>query len=34
LIGVGVIAFLLTYVMPTLVTVYGENAKNLPWTTQ
>lgn len=34
LIGVGVIAFLLTYVMPTFVSVYGENAKALPWATQ
>jgi type IV pilus assembly protein PilC len=34
LIGVGVIAFLLTYVMPTFVSVYGENAKQLPWATQ
>jgi type IV pilus assembly protein PilC len=34
LIGVGVIAFLLTYVMPTFVSVYGENAKTLPWATQ
>lgn len=34
LIGVGVIAFLLTYVMPTFVSVYGDNAKSLPWATQ
>ncbi|SPP66117.1 type II secretion system F family protein [Nitrospira lenta] len=34
LIGVGVIAFLLTFVMPTFVSVYGENAKTLPWATQ
>jgi len=34
MIGVGVIAFLLTYVMPTFVSVYGENAKTLPWATQ
>lgn len=34
LIGIGVIAFLLTYVMPTFVSVYGENAKALPWATQ
>lgn len=34
LIGVAVIAFLLTYVMPTFVSVYGENAKTLPWATQ
>ncbi|MBH0176552.1 MAG: type II secretion system F family protein [Nitrospira sp.] len=34
LIGVGVIGFLLTYVMPTFVSVYGESAKALPWATQ
>lgn len=34
LIGAGVIVFLLTYVMPTFVSVYGENAKALPWATQ
>lgn len=34
LIGIGVIAFLLTYVMPTFVSVYGENAATLPWATQ
>lgn len=34
LIGVGVIGFLLTYVMPTFVSVYGESAKTLPWATQ
>lgn len=34
LIGVGVMAFLLTFVMPTFVSVYGENAKTLPWATQ
>lgn len=34
LIGVGVIGFLLTYVMPTFVSVYGESAKSLPWATQ
>jgi type IV pilus assembly protein PilC len=34
LIGVGVIVFLLTYVMPTFVSVYGESAKTLPWATQ
>ena len=33
-IGVGVIGFLLTYVMPTFVSVYGESAKTLPWATQ
>jgi type IV pilus assembly protein PilC len=34
LIGVGVIGFLLIYVMPTFVSVYGESAKSLPWATQ
>lgn len=34
LIGVGVIGFLLTYVMPTFVSVYGESAQSLPWATQ
>jgi len=34
LIGVGVIGFLLAYVMPTFVSVYGESAKTLPWATQ
>jgi type IV pilus assembly protein PilC len=34
LIGVAVIAFLLMYVMPTFVSVYGESAKTLPWATQ
>jgi type IV pilus assembly protein PilC len=34
LIGVAVIAFLLTYVMPTFVSVYGDSAKTLPWATQ
>lgn len=34
LIGIGVIAFLLTYVMPTFVSVYGENSRALPWATQ
>ncbi len=34
LIGVGVIVFLLSYVMPTFVSVYGESAKTLPWATQ
>lgn len=33
-IGLAVIAFLLTYVMPTFVSVYGESAKTLPWATQ
>ncbi|MBI5854469.1 MAG: type II secretion system F family protein [Nitrospirae bacterium] len=30
LVGVGVIAFLLTYVMPTFVAIYGDQAKSLP----
>jgi type IV pilus assembly protein PilC len=34
LIGVAVIGFLVTYVMPTFVSVYGESAKTLPWATQ
>jgi type IV pilus assembly protein PilC len=36
LIGIGfaVVGFLLTYVMPTFVLVYGESAKTLPWSTQ
>lgn len=34
LIGIAVIGFLLTYVMPTFVSVYGESAKTLPWATQ
>ena len=34
LIGLAVIGFLLTYVMPTFVSVYGESAKTLPWATQ
>jgi type IV pilus assembly protein PilC len=34
LIGVGVIVFLLAYVVPTFVSVYGESAKTLPWATQ
>ena len=33
-IGVAVVGFLLTYVMPTFVSVYGESAKTLPWATQ
>jgi type IV pilus assembly protein PilC len=33
-IGLAVIGFLLTYVMPTFVSVYGEAAKTLPWATQ
>lgn len=33
-IGIGVIAFLLAYVMPTFVSVYGESARSLPWATQ
>ncbi|MDI3464226.1 MAG: Type IV fimbrial assembly protein PilC [Nitrospira sp.] len=34
LIGMAVIGFLLTYVMPTFVSVYGEATKTLPWATQ
>lgn len=36
LIGIGltVVGFLLTYVMPTFISVYGESAKTLPWATQ
>lgn len=34
LVGVGVIGFLLTYVMPTFISVYGESAKTLPAATQ
>ncbi|MGB4068617.1 MAG: type II secretion system F family protein [Nitrospira sp.] len=33
-IGLAVVGFLLTYVMPTFVSVYGESAKALPWSTQ
>jgi type IV pilus assembly protein PilC len=33
-IGAAVIGFLLTYVMPTFVSVYGDSAKSLPWATQ
>jgi type IV pilus assembly protein PilC len=33
LVGVGVIGFMLTYVMPTFVSAYGESAKSLPWAT-
>jgi type IV pilus assembly protein PilC len=33
-IGIGVIAFLVAYVMPTFVSVYGESARSLPWATQ
>ena len=33
-IGLAVVSFLLTYVMPTFVSVYGESAKALPWATQ
>ena len=33
-IGLAVVGFLLTYVMPTFVSVYGESAKTLPWSTQ
>ncbi len=34
IIGLAVIGFLLAYVMPTFVSVYGESAKTLPWATQ
>jgi type IV pilus assembly protein PilC len=34
LVGIGVVGFLLTYVMPTFVSVYGESAKTLPAATQ
>ncbi|BFU93098.1 MAG: type II secretion system protein [Nitrospira sp.] len=33
-IGLAVVGFLLTYVMPTFVSVYGESATTLPWATQ
>jgi len=33
-IGLAVVGFLLTYVMPTFLSVYGESAKTLPWSTQ
>jgi len=33
-IGLAVVGFLLTYVMPTFVSIYGESAKTLPWATQ
>ncbi|HEU4683877.1 MAG TPA: type II secretion system F family protein [Nitrospira sp.] len=33
-VGVGVVGFLLAYVMPTFVSVYGESAKTLPAATQ
>lgn len=33
-IGLAVVGFLLTYVMPTFVSVYGESAKTLPGATQ
>lgn len=33
-IGLAVVGFLLTYVMPTFVSVYGESAKTMPWATQ
>lgn len=32
--GVGVVGFLLTYVMPTFISVYAETAKSLPVATQ
>lgn len=34
LVGVAVIGFLLIYVMPTFISVYGESAKSLPAATQ
>lgn len=34
IVGVGVVAFLLMYVMPTFVSVYSESAKTLPVATQ
>lgn len=34
LVGMGVIGFLLTYVMPTFISVYSESAKTLPAATQ
>ena len=34
IIGLAVVGFLLAYVMPTFVSVYGESAKTLPWATQ
>src|SRR5438477_11318141 len=34
LVGVGVIGFLLSYVVPTFVSVYGESSKSLPAATQ
>ncbi|BCA54073.1 General secretion pathway protein F [Nitrospira sp. KM1] len=34
LVGVGVMGFLLSFVMPTFVSVYGESAKSLPLATQ
>lgn len=33
-IGVAVIGFLVAYVMPTFISVYGETGKTLPWATQ
>ncbi|MEK9142149.1 MAG: type II secretion system F family protein [Nitrospirota bacterium] len=33
-IGLAVVGFLLTYVMPTFVSVYGDSVKTLPWATQ
>ncbi|MDF0673393.1 MAG: type II secretion system F family protein [Nitrospira sp.] len=33
-IGLAVVSFLLIYVMPTFVSVYGESEKTLPWATQ
>ena len=33
-IGLAVVGFLLTYVMPTFVSVYGDSVQTLPWATQ
>jgi len=33
-VGIGVVGFLITYVVPTFVSVYGESAKTLPAATQ
>ena len=33
-VGVGVVAFLLTYVLPTFASIYGESTQNLPAATQ
>lgn len=34
MVGVAVIGFLVAYVMPTFVSVYGEMGKTVPWATQ